>query len=288
MTFAAGVQNANVSLQDDNLQQVVDTCCLGCVFAKGTIHEGRLIQDLRGCHMGVLDKMKAQGEEIQDATDKNDSEFHVIRGRICPFYRMPNWPGWDKEPDLEKAKAQVRKEVTLKPDVIIYYDNSNTPDEILDTVDALNCGEIRPSRVLIANNSDLRPSQLMTTLQKCSLPWHMETVLEECGMLRALDVAIKKCNRMFVTHFRAGYQPPFNFFKPIDTALYDKLDKFIVLEPIPDGHGINGLTVLRLFHKQADGNARSSIVDKAKKICEEQKCQYLVRPVTEVVTHLSQ
>lgn len=291
MTFAASVNNNCVGLNNGDVERVVETCCMGCVFSEGSFSgpqdKVKFIQNKLGCRMGVLGRFQHQGEELVDATDENNSEFYVIRGRVCPFFRTPRWSGWQKG-DMREAMAQVRRESSLRPDVVIYYDQSMEPSAILDTAWALNDSSgIKPQRLYIANNSEMRPSQMMKLMKDCPLPWRAETMIEdECTLGRSLDVVTKKCENVFVTYFQAGYKPPLNFFDPIDSALYDELDKFICLEPLPGG--INGLTVMRLFYRQADGNARSWIWEKAKKISEDQKCQYLVRPVTELVSQLSQ
>lgn len=291
MTFAASVTNNKVSLDNNDIQKVVETCCLGCVFAQGRTEGNanslRFYQSNLGCSMGALSKYQTQGEEIQDATDKDRNEFHVVRGRVCPFHRTPLWSFWRKQQNHELARSQVRQEVRLSPDVVIYLDNDMEPSAVLDTAEALAESSIVPARLYIANNSDLRPSELMKLLRNCPLPWRAETMVGDgYKRLRALDLITKKCNNLFVTYFNAGYIPPKDFFDPIDRALYDDLDKFICLEPLPDS--INCLTVMRIFYRQADGNARIPIWEKAKKISEDQRCQYLVRPVTKVVTQLSQ
>lgn len=278
-------------------QKSIETCCLGCVFSEGRFVQKekqlQFFQSSFGCKMKVLEKYKKQGEEIQDAIDESNSEFHVIHGRLCPYHRTPDWPGWrqagedDKTNDIDAAMIMAREEVTLKPEVVIYYDGKNDPSTILATADALSKGEIVPTRLYIVNNSEIRASQLIKVLEDCTIPWRIETIMEPgCTVERSFDIITKKCGAIFVTYFEAGCLPPEDFFKSIDVALYDDLDKFVCLEPIPGT--INGLTVLRIFYKQADGNARSPIWEKAKKISEEQKCQYLVRPVTEIVTQLSQ
>lgn len=296
MTFAASVNDNRVSLDNDNVSRVVDTCCLGCVFAQGKFTEVEkklhFTQSRHGCDMDVLSKMQTQGQELQECTDNDGSEFYVIRGRVCPFHRTPSWCGWSQ--DTNKAVSQVRQEVQLKPDVVIYLDNSMEPHGVIETIEALNQGNIRPARVYIANNSDLRPSQIMKLMSDCPLRWSAETMInkEPLPRARALDITTAKCTNIFVTYFMAGYKPPLDFFAPIDTALYDNLDRFVVLEPLVDT--INCMTVMRQFYKQAggmtlsDGITESHIVAKAKRISEDQKCQYLVRPVTQIVTQLSQ
>jgi hypothetical protein len=285
--FLHGKQNDAANVKKATLT----TCCLGCIFAEGDMSmvdkKPRFQQDYLGCCLDILPKYRRQGEEIQDAIDKDQNEFHVVRGRVCPFHRTPNWPGWQSQ-DLDKAQKQARKEVQLKPDVVIYYDGKGDPRSILDTAHAINdFTGIKPQRLCIANNGEVRPSELMKVLESCPIPWHIETMVDpQCSLPRALDLATQKCTNMFITYFRAGFQPPLNFFDSIDQAIYDDLDKFICLTASDED--INGLTVLRIFHKQAGGNARSFIWEKAIKISKEQKCQYLVRPVTEIVTQLSQ
>jgi len=230
--------------------------------------------------------MQTLGQELIDSIDNNGNEFQIIRGRVCPFHRPFKWCGWQKQ-DMDIAMAQVRTEVILKPDVVIYLDDHVEATSVLDTLSALNRGDIHPTKVYLANNSILRPSQIMQLMRNCPFPWRAETLIgQPLEYGRALDMITAKCTGIFVTYFYAGYKPPLNFFKPIDIALYDQLDKFVVLEPLPNS--MNGMTVLRQFYKQAGGNARYSIVDKAKKISKEQKCQHLVRPVTHIVTQLSQ
>jgi hypothetical protein len=276
------------TLDNNELQRVVDTCCLGCVFSAGesteTEEEGkvRFSQWYLGCRMGALLRYQNQGEDIEICTDNGGNEFYVVSGRVCPFFRPSSWHVWAKDQDISAAQRDVRKEAKFKPDVVIYYDGTQPPEAIMETLDALKEGGMPPTRIYVANNSDLRPSQIMKVMESCPFPWRIETMIEnKCSVERSLDVITKKCDSIFVTYFSAGYKPSKNFFKCIDIALYDELDKFICLEPSLGT--INGLTVVRLFYKQADGNARSPIWEKAKKISEDQKCQYLVRPVTEIV-----
>jgi hypothetical protein len=297
MTFAASVTNNQVALENNDVQRIVDTCCLGCVFAEGDFHHGggqslRFLQKPHGCCMDVLEKMHCQGQELQDSIDNDRNEFHVMRGRVCLYHRTPHWSGWAKQ-DLDLAKIQARQEVQLQPDVVIYFEEGMNPNSILETADALNQGKIRPKRLYLINNSDMLPSQMMKLMKNCPLPWRTETIAQgNITQSRALDLIVAKCTSIFVTFFAAGYQPPLNFFVPIDQALHDDLDRFVVLEPLPDS--INCMTVLRNFYRQAggmtlpDNRSESHIVDKAKRISEKQKCQYLVRPVTSVVRSLPQ
>jgi len=284
---AKPISISNVSLDNNELQKVTETCCLGCVFAegefrgdseKGTLH---FIQEHLGCSMSVLNEYRTQGEELQESIDKDNNEFYVVRGRVCPFYRPKYWELNPKDIN-DDIGTRVRKEVTLQPDIVIYFDDTMQSTDLLDTIEALKQSEIPPARLYIANNSNMRPSQIMLLMAECPFQWRAETMLEgKCSIFRSIDIATKKCTNIFVTYFEAGYKPQPDFFTKIDIALYDELDKFVCLEPLPDS--INGLTVLRIFTKQADGNARSPIWEKAKKISEEQKCQYLVRPVTEIL-----
>ena len=102
-------------------------------------------------------------------------------------------------------------------------------------------------------------------------------------MGRAMDIIAKKSESMFMMFFKAGFEPPTNFLSPIDSYLYDDLKRFLLLEPIDE---INGMVVMRNFYNQANGNVGRSLVEKTKKFCEDQECQYLTMPVTSLVPNL--
>jgi len=295
--MSVGVSNARIGVDGNDVQRVVDTACLGCVFAKGE-YEGdedglTFIQDYYGCKLDVIRRLAQQGEEVHDAEDGKGNEFHVIRARVCPFYRTPQWK--PSETDGENFK-RVRKEVTLRPDVVVYLGPDHTLNDVLATANALKSGTIEPRRLyIINNNEEIRPSHIMKAMRQCPLSWRAETVLEgPCSVQRAMDIITKKCDQRFVLYFEAGFKPSNHFIECMDKALHDELDKFLVLTPYdyeyvedrdPEAPlNINGLAVLRVFHKQAGGNARAFIADKSTRLCEEQKCQYLTRPVTQIVT----
>ena len=289
--MSTGIRNvsnpsAKIALQNNQMERVVDTACLGCIFAAGDYAQDEdeqltFTQAQLGCSLAVLSRMRKKGEEIQDAEDGHGNTFHVIHGRICPFWRNPDWA-----PNVTPAdkRKQVRQEVTLHPDVVIYLDDDQTTDDVLATAHQLNISTVKPRRLYIINNSETRrPSDIMKAMKECPLPWRAETIMEDkCSVVRSLDVITKKCTQRFVMYFEAGFLPNCHFIEDIDKALHDDLDKFLVLYPEDDT--INGLTVLRVFHKQVEGNARKTIVTKAIDLCEEQQCQYLARPVTQIAT----
>lgn len=291
--------NTDMSIE---LKQAVETCCVGCVFANGEfIVSGETIKFKQkcpehGCHMDVLTKLQKQKPtvEIQESIDENDNEFHVIKGRTCPFYRNSSWLAAHSKissftkGSLESAKKAVRKEVCLKPDVVIYYDDTMTPDDITTTVNTLKKSEITPTKIYIINNSTmLRPSQIMKLLADCPFPWRVETVVitgTVCNQFRAMDIITKKCTGIFVTYLLAGKELPSNFFTQIDTVLYDNLERFLILKP-EDTDSINGLTVMRIFYKQMGGmgDTDNSIIDKTEKLIKEQpQCQPLLRTMSQL------
>lgn len=304
MTYAANAQSPQISLDDGKPNRVVDTCCRGCVFAQGVTSiykdQSRFLQSHYGCEMGVLEKMQANGETITDCEDEIKNEFHVIEGRVCPFYRVEAWVGMaglDSELDMEMMKRKVREEASLQYDAIVYFTSGMDPNDVIVTMNALSNCNIQPKRVYIVNTSDVKPSQFVRLFNASApLPWRMETTVEDCDPMRALDIISKKCESMFMVYFTAGYQPHPEFFDGIDSALYDELDKFIAIEPLDYRPGtaqkieslINGLVVMRVFYKQVGGCARSFIVEKTRRICEEQECPTLLRRGSELISQPSQ
>jgi len=287
----------NIAIDNDNeLARVMDTACLGCVFADGEVRPNpdidcsQFIQKPDGCLAnGALGKFRAHGVTIDDAVDKYGSEFHVIRGRICPFHRAKLWQDEHKLTD-EEAVVQVRKECVFQYDAVIYFDGTTDANSIMETIHALNECDIKPKRVFIISNSEYKPSFFMNLLQDSPLPWNAEINCEGDSnliigeykdvKLRSLDIITKKCKSMYIVYFNAGFKPYPTYFNGIDSLLYNDLDRFIMLKPDDD---INGLTVMRIFHKQAAGNARKTILEKAETISKEQQCQSLVRPLKDLL-----
>lgn len=273
----------------DNQESGVKTMCLGCVFAKGKLvgedDTLQFFQDKDGCEHNVLARFREQGENIVDGTDEKKNEFHVIVGRTCPFYRPKIWLN-DMGVEMDKAVKRARREVSVAPDVIIYFGKDHTTEDLKKTCGSIRENSLLPEKIYIANHTTYKPSTLLMLMQDLSfLPWRIETILEESsGVFRVLDIVSKKCESIFTTYFEAGFEVPSDFFSSLDKFVNDELKKFILLEPITGS--INGLTVMRLFYYMAGGNKGHTIIEKAQKISEEQECKYLVRPVTEVITSL--
>lgn len=268
--------------QDNNgvYANSIDTACLGCVFCVGSIVDNEqeatpphFVQTNLGCEANVLQRLQDNGQEIQDAEDANGNEFHMIPGKLCPFYRPQSWRKQDE--DIKNEVGRARAELTIKCDTLVYFDNTNSMNELMLTINSMHKWEIKPARIIVINNSDIRPSQLIASVNQSTIPWHIETVMEQCGWGRAMHIGMKKTKTMFVAFFCAGQEPPAHFLSYIDSLLYDKLERFIVIKPY-DEKG-NGLVVLRNFYKQAGGNNEKNIVDKAIDISEVQECPYLVR-----------
>jgi hypothetical protein len=263
-------------------ERSLDTICLGCCFAQGQYTDSMFEQTYNGCHLKVLQKMRKLGAEIGDAEDEHNNKFHIIYGRLCPFYRPQRWRA---DMDMDECTKLARKEVALKADTVLYCNDQTTVVQLRHTLDCLANNTLPPTSVYVVNHrSNIKPSEFISTMQQYPFKWRLESILEDCDVGRALDITTKKCTGIFVAYFQAGFEVPTEFFASIDTALHDELQRIILLEPVDDQ--MNGLVVLRMFYGQAGGNNKRTIIDKAKNISEDQECQELVRPITEIVPQL--
>lgn len=266
-------------------ERMVDTACLGCVFAEGELNKVKVNGDdalqfkQSGCRLNLLQTFRDRGCNVEEAYDASTSEFYVIHDRVCPFFRNTVWL---QNEDMVKAEARVRSETVLGLDAVIYIGEGMNPEDLVETINSLKNGVIQPKRFYVANNNCCTPGQLMKIMRSVSAPWRVENITEEASVGRALDLVIKKCQSMFVMCLISGTTVNPDLLSQISSALYDDLDKFLILKPEKDT--IDGLTILRTIHGRVGGNFTKPIYEKTENIAKEQECQYLVRPLTEVVT----
>ncbi len=255
---------------------VIQTVCLGCVFAKKAPgNDNRFRQQKDGCELGAIRKFRERGERVIEAKDESGNEFYVLDDCLCPFYRPFLWK---KGTELDKCVKRVRHEVTIKPDVVLYYGSENCLDELRVTLDSLKSCTLKPHHTYITNHSNDRPSQIISVLKEYGLKWRIETILEnDAGLDRALNLTTRKCSGRYVTYFQAGFAVPPDFFTSIDGFLNDELGEFVLLTPTDTT--INGTTSLLTLARMIP----MPMIDDVVMLSNEQKSEHLVKNVVDVV-----
>lgn len=198
-----------------NKESRIDTHCLGCVFEKD--EEGNQID----CRLGAINKFKLQNVEI--VLDKGSAR---IIGRICPFYRNKWWQ--ENIKNGENALDKVRKEATLRYDLIIITRDLDKLQEILSDVTILT---IQPKNLFVVSGK-IRLAKLGKLLVdlKLNVKWRTEYLLKQDSnsdwtAVDIIDYIAGKCKSSYFAVIQDG--------GVLDDTRYTGLDKLINDELLP-------------------------------------------------------
>lgn len=242
-------------------QNKIETVCLNCVFASGNHEPDKMRQT--GCHMSVIEKFREQGAEIVDAIDEKENEFYVTKDRLCPFYRTYLW---QKTMTIEEAKKKVREESHFKTSILIYFDDNDYMDELIETMESLSKCKKYIDRVIVINNSELRGQLTYRLLSlRTELPWSMETILEEnASYTRCIDIVIKKLKTIYVTLIPSGHIIIPETFSDIDKNLYEDLQRTMVI------YGHHYVTFMRILYRNCVKHVRQKILVETEELAKEE------------------
>lgn len=246
---------------------VIHTVCQNCIFAQFT--EGRQT----GCECGAIDKF------IEHDVDIDDSEgYYTILGRVCPFQRYKEW-GDDKQG--EDLVAQIREEVFLHADLVLYIPPTASEEDIRTTLQSIkdiqaDQGLVPAFICVVNNNKSIRPNKFIKIWNEYRLciPWRLECVVDD-DMTTAdcIDLGVEKCVNIYYSVFLAGYRIPKLYYTKIDNRIFGDLDVVIAIKPFDEW---NGLFASIMLHQQAGGNREDLFINKIIRISESQECPNVV------------
>lgn len=295
---------------------VLHTSCKDCVFAEyemtskaSTLGVPVMTKTQVGCHIGRLDKYRAQGAEIVQAYD-DEAEFEIVDGRSCPAFRH-HLSEWAKKVHPDNRADAVRQEMTIRTDVLVILISAGDVDHMQRTFDSLKKLALKPSSVVVLNNgSGVKMGKLVATLNKVAggLNWNVVDVVEKradgspVDLSRCIDIAVPKMKGHFYTILLPGDQLPEKFTAELDKAVVDEMGRFVILEPNSNGVG---LTVSLGFHKapMINGNKAvpaaaleeggdehlllTTVTEKAKYLAEKMNSPHLVAKAEDVCPSLA-
>lgn len=248
----------------------IETACRFCIFKQDV--EGQQV----GCTSGALQKLQRMGHTMS----VDDTGHYVLENTTCYYWRPETWEHAQGTEDLATLKLLAREEIRLKADIIVFIQHYHTLDDVIKTTAAIEQMTLLPKRLFFINNRAIKPGQFIHWANhNVKLPWFMELVIEPDEIPSLMSLVAKKCKSLYFSFFEAGYVPPPNFLADIDSALYDEMERFIVLTPTV---GFNGLTYMRIIHQHFNNLE----IEKVIKVCEEQNSQHLVRPASSIVKNL--
>jgi hypothetical protein len=262
----------------------IDTSCGTCIFAKYNDEKTQ-----NGCRAGIIDKIKEKNK-ITLSYD-NGTTYFIIEDFVCNFWRPIAWKsakGIDEPIDalLEFARA----ESTLKCDIVIYCYKTNTFEELKRTLDSIKSMSLKPYNIILLNDGMSTLPEFLTWVDKQlqGMRFRTEFIIEQQpNILKALDIGIEKSKSSFVATFSAGFSIPTDFLKLIDKAIYDDLERFVLLKSISPTN-INGMVVMRKLFTTLSGNKYRPLLEITEALCKEQKCLHMIRPVAEIVPAMSE
>ena len=222
-----------------------------------------------------------------------------------------------EEEALEEMRSLAERECIIKCAVVIYVPRKNDVDvnarfeSIKETLVSIKNNEIQPSQIILVNNANIMPSNFVPAVRslfdeiglKC--PWRMEYILDENegynkdynnvdlpGKITnieegqqsyeiCVDIALRKVKSQYAAIFFDGYIIPSNFFSSINEKINSGLGRFILV--LPDDNSKSGTIIQMMAYKQLKGNKEIDFVTKALSKVQEQKCEYMIKKLSEIV-----
>jgi hypothetical protein len=251
-------------MSDEFTLDPVHVSCRGCVFAQYATNPENHKPSQTGCALGKLDRFRMYAETSVVPAEDHDTEFYLVNGRHCHFYR-DRASAWAKAVPAEAWAAKARTEVVMRVDaVIVLQDQENDPEQLLallgKTLDSLRSQYLKPVSVHVVSNQDqVKLARIHAFLLKegHDLNWSLTGMLvrnndgSRRGRNDAIDEVFGKLAGHYYVVIAPGFELPPAFILDLDRAVNDDMARFVVCLP---ASGSNGLVVQNGFHKRHDGN----------------------------------
>lgn len=264
------------------IEEKIETVCRTCVFGAYEDMDDPKLQT--GCKAGMIDIYRKQGVRFKEYVDDYDQKFYGVLDRLCPYFRTREWV--NKQPEEEDLLLIARDEMTLMMEVIIYIpEQEDSPFVNIGlTLDSLARNKIKPTKIIFCDHHNIRPATFRKWITgRCAkMGWRAEHIREhDADFYRCIDICMKKATARYIGVFTSGYWVPEDYISSIDSALHDRFERFLYLEPVDQYH--NGMTIQCVINKHMRGNAESPLIRKLRKKTLEQECPHLIKKVTEIV-----
>jgi hypothetical protein len=211
--------------------------------------------------MGVWGKVSQQ-KYRNVSIDSNNCLLNFT----CPFYRPSQWRETD-QCSISICVDRAKRETHLQYDVVIWFDNRMTIEDLQTTLTSIQDITPIPNKVFIVNNNSIiKPSNLITLMANFKLPWQIETFTQKMRISRGLNLITQKTNSIFVFYCLAGYSPSKAMFNKLDKYLYDDLQRLLMLLPTDS---INNMMVMRHLWKLL---GPTHVLEKARTLQREKPC----------------
>lgn len=249
----------------------INTSCEQCVFSE---YDGdRQV----ACKAGRLDAFLRQGSVVSRAVNpETNREFYHIENRVCVLCRNID-SNWARETPPEEQLGKAREECTIRCLAVVHVPHGATVEDVVVTADALAAQQLPPRLtefVLVSN----APSSLkvITALRRrfpseSGFAWNVRVIARRnegkpVGRGEAIDDVVNSVRAADFNYYLAvdaGAKPRPSLIRDVDAAINDRLEQFLLLEPVvgrfnqvKDNLLIGPLVQVRA-HQTVRGNARA-------------------------------
>ena len=218
---------------------------------------------------------------------------------------------------LSTMKRIAEKECEVRCSIVVYMPKKSGVDlearfqSLRDTLLSIKNGQIQPEHIVLVNNASIMPSAFMPRAREIfneielSCTWNMEYILDEDegynkdyhkidlpGKItnlseneqsyeNCIDIALKKIKSQYVAIFFDGSIVPSNFISSINESINNGMDRFILV--LPDDNSKSGTIIQMMAFKQLKGNREIDFVNKALSQVREQKCEYMIKSLSQIL-----
>jgi len=237
---------------------LVHTSCRECVFAE--------FEDKKqtGCRLNKLADYEKANTNIVEAFDDNGTEFKIINGKVCLFFRneaVMEGHARDTWEDIVKLQTKIAYQA------IVFVEKDDNFVTVNKAIRNLQNQDVRPNMVTIINKqypyyydeSDkyITPSKLLALLSnsnfhRYSLKNVYNTELTDRDHIDIVFDGTKKLPYPFYVVFRANFDIPHAFSKELNDAILIDMLQLGFGSPIDD---LSGMIVNRVAHQKHAGNS---------------------------------
>ncbi len=236
----------------------VHTTCRNCVFAR--------FEDKKqtSCSLDKTADYKNAGVEILEVFDDTDTEFNLINGRFCLFYR--NLELMEKYP-RDTWEDIVRLETKVPYQIIVFFNENDTLLTLKSIIKKIKAQDIQPNQVTVINKQYpfysrdpekyIKPSELLeqlsvSELYKYSLKNVYDESLSDRSLIDLVFDSTKSQTYPFYIVFKADFDLKQQFSKEFNDAILIEMLQLGFVRPVDD---LNGMIVSRIAHKKHSGNS---------------------------------
>lgn len=173
--------------------------------------------------------------------------------------------------EIHKDSAKIREMIKTKFDLIVFINAKSDTTEILDKIEQLN---YHPKHVYLVSKEKINAIKAIQHAKNKSFKMDLRYIFED----KAIDLLVSKCEGDYICYTDNINLIPQDYFANIDKYLNDKLERFVMINPLDD---INGFVIYKKAFQAFLGNQGENIITKIQNSALENDQQGMIRDYVE-------